>query len=167
MNNPLRLVFLAALLSASSAYADSAPHWTAAVGTGRASSSTSSPAPTDSTAVPSSAHWSASIGTGRASDASPRSAGKVDLGCITRGAGVDVEHRHRTCRGLECARALSRCGRRRFRASAAVNTRHGFLAVVGLVPFVVAGCSNAVSSGDPRTQAPLVRVRRCRALSRD
>lgn len=33
-----------------------------------------------------------------------------------------------------------------------------FLAVVGLLPFALAACSDATSSIDPRTQAPLVRV---------
>ena len=33
-----------------------------------------------------------------------------------------------------------------------------FLAVVGLLPFVLAACSDATSSTDPRTQPPLVRV---------
>lgn len=33
-----------------------------------------------------------------------------------------------------------------------------FLAVVGLLPIVLAACGNAASSNDPRTQAPLVRV---------
>jgi hypothetical protein len=69
----LRLTFIAALLSAASAYADAAPHWSAAIGTGRASNSTSngaSPAtPTNATSLARSPHWSAFIGTGRASDA--------------------------------------------------------------------------------------------------
>ena len=33
-----------------------------------------------------------------------------------------------------------------------------FVAILGLLPFVLAACSNATSSADPRTQAPLVRV---------
>ena len=33
-----------------------------------------------------------------------------------------------------------------------------FIAVIGLLPFVLAACSDATSSIDPRTQAPLVRV---------
>ncbi|UCV05875.1 efflux RND transporter periplasmic adaptor subunit [Dechloromonas denitrificans] len=33
-----------------------------------------------------------------------------------------------------------------------------FLAVVGLLPFALAACSDATSSLDPRTQAPLVRI---------
>src|SRR5574337_795118 len=33
-----------------------------------------------------------------------------------------------------------------------------FLAVVGLLPLVLAACSDATSSTDPRTQTPLVRV---------
>ena len=33
-----------------------------------------------------------------------------------------------------------------------------FLAVVGLLPFALAACSDATSSIDPRTQTPLVRV---------
>lgn len=36
--------------------------------------------------------------------------------------------------------------------------RHPFVAVVGLLPLVVAACSGATSSTDPRTQTPLVRV---------
>jgi RND family efflux transporter MFP subunit len=38
-----------------------------------------------------------------------------------------------------------------------VTTARPFLALLGLVPLVLAGCSDA-SSADPRTQAPLVRV---------
>jgi hypothetical protein len=68
--NPLRIAFMAALLSASSAYADTAPHWTAAIGTGHASESTShkaSAAPSrNTTGVTTVPHWSAFIGTGRA-----------------------------------------------------------------------------------------------------
>src|SRR5947208_16311080 len=33
-----------------------------------------------------------------------------------------------------------------------------FLAILGLLPFVLAACSDATSSADPRTQTPLVRV---------
>ena len=33
-----------------------------------------------------------------------------------------------------------------------------FVAVIGLLPFVLAACSDATSSTDPRTQTPLVRV---------
>ena len=33
-----------------------------------------------------------------------------------------------------------------------------FVALLGLLPFVLAGCSKATSSADPRTQAPLVQV---------
>ena len=71
--NTRRIAFLAALLSASSAYADAAaPHWTAAIGTGHASASTSSSASTtaltNTTGVATSPHWSAFIGTGRAAE---------------------------------------------------------------------------------------------------
>ena len=73
--NTLRVAFVAALWSAFSAHVDAAaPHWTAAIGTGRASESTSinaSVAPsTTTTSVRSAHHWSASIGTGRAAEAS-------------------------------------------------------------------------------------------------
>jgi hypothetical protein len=78
--NTLRIAFAVALLSASSAYADSAPHWTAAIGTGRASQSTSNGASgarvANRTSVATSAHWSAFIGTGRASEANRFSAAK-------------------------------------------------------------------------------------------
>ena len=67
--NTLRVTLIAALLSASSAYADAAPHWSAAIGTGRASNSASSATPTNATDLATSPHWSASIGTGRATDA--------------------------------------------------------------------------------------------------
>src|SRR5438876_11287505 len=33
-----------------------------------------------------------------------------------------------------------------------------FVALVGLLPFVLAACTDATSSTDPRTQPPLVRV---------
>ena len=33
-----------------------------------------------------------------------------------------------------------------------------FVAIIGLLPFVLAACSDATSSADPRTQTPLVRV---------
>ena len=33
-----------------------------------------------------------------------------------------------------------------------------FVAILGLLPFVLAACSDATSSADPRTQTPLVRV---------
>jgi RND family efflux transporter MFP subunit len=36
--------------------------------------------------------------------------------------------------------------------------RHHFVALVGLLPLVVAACTDATSSADPRTQTPLVRV---------
>jgi hypothetical protein len=79
--NTLRLTFAVALLSASSAYADAAPHWTAAIGTGQASQSTSNSASgtrlASATVVATSAHWSASIGTGRASEANRFSAAKA------------------------------------------------------------------------------------------
>jgi RND family efflux transporter MFP subunit len=39
-----------------------------------------------------------------------------------------------------------------------VKTGQPFLAFVGLVPLVLAGCSDASSATDPRTQAPVVRV---------
>jgi hypothetical protein len=66
--NTLRIAFVTALLSASSAYADPALHWTAAIGTGRASSSASTTVPTKPAGVAGRAHWSAFIGTGRAFD---------------------------------------------------------------------------------------------------
>ena len=76
----LRVAFMAALLSVSSAYADAAPHWTAAIGTGHASESTSNNVSaarlTNTTSVATSAHWSAFIGTGRASEANRFSAAK-------------------------------------------------------------------------------------------
>jgi hypothetical protein len=67
--NTLRVTFMAALLSASSAYADAAPHWSAAIGTGRASNGTSTATPTNATGLATSPHWSASIGTGRVTNA--------------------------------------------------------------------------------------------------
>src|SRR3989442_14082749 len=36
--------------------------------------------------------------------------------------------------------------------------RIAFVAILGLLPFVLAACSDATSSADPRTQTPLVRV---------
>jgi hypothetical protein len=33
-----------------------------------------------------------------------------------------------------------------------------FVAMLGLLPFVLVACSKATSSADPRTQAPLVQV---------
>ena len=80
----LRIAFVAALLSTSSAYADGAPHWTAAIGTGHASESTSTRAATvgatNTTGVATSPHWSAAIGTGRASEANRFSAAKSSTG---------------------------------------------------------------------------------------
>lgn len=69
--NTLRISFIAALLSASTAYAGAAPHWTATIGTGQASSSTA--IQSKANGVPSSAHWAASIGTGHAAEASKSS----------------------------------------------------------------------------------------------
>jgi hypothetical protein len=68
--NTLRISFTAALLAASSAYAGTAPHWAAAIGTGHASSSNSTAAQSTSSGVASSAHWAAFVGTGHASEAS-------------------------------------------------------------------------------------------------
>jgi hypothetical protein len=71
--NTLRVIFVALLLSASSAYADSATHWSAAIGTGRASSSSNSASvasQANADRLVSSPYWSASIGTGRATQAS-------------------------------------------------------------------------------------------------
>jgi hypothetical protein len=71
--NTLRIAFITALLSASSAYADAAD-WTATIGTGHVSNSHSTAslpnasAPT-ATGISSSAHWSAFIGTGHATEA--------------------------------------------------------------------------------------------------
>jgi len=71
--SPLRVVSLAALLFASSAYADAPLHWTAAIGTGHAFESTSnikSTAPsTTASGAATALHWSAAIGTGRAGEA--------------------------------------------------------------------------------------------------
>ena len=82
--SPLRVAFMAALLSASSAYADAAPHWTAAIGTGHASASTSndaSAAPsTNTTGVATALHWSAFIGTGRAAEANQLPVAKSSAG---------------------------------------------------------------------------------------
>jgi hypothetical protein len=77
----LRATFIAAaLLSAASAYADVAPHWSAAIGTGRVSESTSKSTsqatPASASGIASAPHWSASIGTGRANDAPPVSSAK-------------------------------------------------------------------------------------------
>ena len=81
---PLRAAFLVSLLSASSAYADAAPHWTAAIGTGHASESTSNNAPaaasTNTTDVATALHWSALIGTGRAAEANRPPVAKSSAG---------------------------------------------------------------------------------------
>ena len=61
----LQVTFIAALLSASSAYA-ATPHWSAAIGTGRASNSATTATLATPTGVPSSPNWTASIGTGHA-----------------------------------------------------------------------------------------------------
>ena len=70
--NTLRAALVAALLSSSSGYADSGPHWTAAIGTGRAEQSTSSSAATAAAknpmGRPASPNWSAFIGTGCAAE---------------------------------------------------------------------------------------------------
>ena len=82
--NPLRVVFIAALLSASSAYADAAPHWTEAIGTGHASESTSnnaSAAPSaNTTRVATALHWSAFIGTGHTAEANHLPVAKSSAG---------------------------------------------------------------------------------------
>src|SRR6476469_1074431 len=85
--NTLRVAFVATLLSASSAYADAAPHWTAAIVTGRASESLSNTAPAATPATPAnpanptgigtSPHWTAFIGTGQATEANALSAAKA------------------------------------------------------------------------------------------
>ena len=67
--NTLRTSVIAALLSASSAYAGAAPHWSAAIGTGHVASSSSTATESTATGVPSTPHWTASIGTGRATEA--------------------------------------------------------------------------------------------------
>jgi hypothetical protein len=62
----LRITFIAAVLTASSAYASAAsPDWTAAIGTGHASSADTAVTVPSTTEQPSAAHWSASIGTGQ------------------------------------------------------------------------------------------------------
>jgi hypothetical protein len=82
--NTLRVAFVAALLSASSAHADPALHWTAAIGTGHASESTSTSASTAATtrttAIASAPHWSAFIGTGYANEAKPVLAAQSSVG---------------------------------------------------------------------------------------
>lgn len=82
--NTLRISFLAALLSTASAYAGAAPHWTAAIGTGRASNTDSTVIQSKASGTPGSAHWTASIGTGRVSEASkpPRATAAV-AGLVT------------------------------------------------------------------------------------
>jgi hypothetical protein len=74
--NKLYMAFVAALLSGSSAYADIAPHWTTAIGTGHASERTSRSASTgtatNTSTVSSAPHWSALIGTGRVTGHSSR-----------------------------------------------------------------------------------------------
>jgi hypothetical protein len=83
--NTLRMTFIAALLAASSAYANAATDWTAAIGTGHAADGNAT-APA-ATGVPSSPHWSASIGTGHAADsASPSSARSSTSGSTTAAA---------------------------------------------------------------------------------
>jgi hypothetical protein len=71
--NILRLALLAALLSSASAYAETAPNWTAAIGTGHATESTSNrsapAAVTNPAGRASSPYWSAFIGTGRVTEA--------------------------------------------------------------------------------------------------
>ena len=61
--NTLRMIFIAGLLSVSSAYAHDAGNWTAGIGTGHVSAS--SHTATAASGNPSSPHWSAAIGTGR------------------------------------------------------------------------------------------------------
>jgi hypothetical protein len=82
--NPLRVALIAALLSASTAYADAAPHWTAAIGTGHASESTSknaSAAPsTNTTSFATALHWNAFIGTGHAAESNPLPVAKSSAG---------------------------------------------------------------------------------------
>ena len=77
--NTLRVAFVAALLSAPSVHA-AAPHWTAAIGTGHASESTSNSASTvastNATGVVTSPHWSAFVGTGHATAANNLNAAK-------------------------------------------------------------------------------------------
>ncbi len=74
--NTLRVSFIAALLSVSSAYAGAAPHWSAAIGTGHASSSNATATESTAKGVPSSAHWTASIGTGHPTEATNSSPAK-------------------------------------------------------------------------------------------
>ncbi len=70
-------------------------------------------------------------------------------------ASLDRQHRHRRRSGIERPRPIvgSRCF-----AHTAVTARHPFGAFLGLLPFVLAACSDATSSTDPRTQSPLVRL---------
>jgi hypothetical protein len=77
--NTLRVTVIALLLSASSAYADTAPHWSAAIGTGRANGSSHSASvasQANADRLVSSPYWSASIGTGHATEASHFSVAK-------------------------------------------------------------------------------------------
>lgn len=94
--NTLRAALIAALLSSSSAYADSGPHWTAAIGTGRAEQSTSISAATAAAknpmGRPASPNWSAFIGTGQATDANEVSSVKAAT------AGSPSASPHRTSR---------------------------------------------------------------------
>jgi hypothetical protein len=81
--NTLRVAFAAALLAASSTYAD-ASHWTAAIGTGHVSESTSrtasTAASTNTARLATAPHWSAFVGTGRAAEANPLAVAKSSTG---------------------------------------------------------------------------------------
>ncbi len=159
--NTLRISFIAGLLSASSAYADTAPHWSTAIGTGRVSSSSPTATPstaTESTAsgVPSPAHWTAFIGTGHVSQGDQSSPSKsATPGSVSAAASLDLEDQDRARIGVECPYPIVGG---RYCASTAMTARRALNAFLGLLPFVLAACSDATSSADPRTQSPLVQV---------
>jgi hypothetical protein len=71
--NSLRISVIAVLLSASSAYAGAAPHWSAAIGTGHVLSRDSTATELTASGVPAPAHWTASIGAGHATEAAKSS----------------------------------------------------------------------------------------------
>jgi hypothetical protein len=84
--NTLHATFIAAILSASSTYADATPHWTAAIGTGRASNGNATATLATATGLPSSPHWSASIGTGHATDATSQPFAKSSTSSLVAAA---------------------------------------------------------------------------------
>jgi hypothetical protein len=84
--NTVRIIFVAGLLSVSSAYAQDGANWSAAIGTGRASATAQTTVV--SAGSPSSPHSTAAIGTGRVAEKANRVDSNSTAFRLTSGSSV-------------------------------------------------------------------------------